>query len=157
MPSSRLKRWIKRTALAVLAVVILFAVAIGSVRFPAPYSFIKSQHPVDLLRDGDGRWFLFAFPGDAEATATTARTDLIRRGFVEDVSERPWYKFRKAEETIIISEGQDIAVFIDGKRGYPIHISSPPIATETKVWVHEPGDSSFEYVAFKVKKAVLHW
>lgn len=141
--------------IAVIAFFIGEVVLVGSA---IPFAFIKSDHPVSIVTDDDGRWFYYDFQGKPSYIIASVRQELTAKGYKEDFSNRPWYRFTNGKQEVIVCDSDEIALSAKDK-GKPIHFQQKPPAENDyiDVWVKEPGKSSFQTEAFRIKKTILGW
>lgn len=153
-----MKRPLRIGTLFLLGATVALATTVGIQHFSPPYAFIKSDHPVEILRArGGGRWLFYDFQGQPADIIADVRRELLPRGFVEDSSEQPWFRFTREADIVVVCRGDQMAINTDGPYGGPIHYSPSNTSTDTCVWVREPDASAFEFLAFRIKKALLEW
>jgi hypothetical protein len=148
-------RYTKVVVTLVAAILLLFIAEVASVARAIPYRFIKTDHPVDMLMDGTGRWVYYGFQGKAQDTLPAARQELFAQGFHEDFSNRPWYRFTKGDDQVILCSSDQIAV--SGDKLVHFKGSATSGFHYANVWVHESGRRPIEFWGFQVKKRVLLW
>lgn len=96
--------------------------------------------------------------------ADTARQELIARGFVEDRGSKPWFRFTKGVDEVIVCNHDEIATMHDPVKGeFPFH---PPVRTKlrggpNKGWavafIHNGSKSKIDFLSFQVKRFILQW
>src|SRR3954464_5251703 len=96
----------KRSPTAILVGVLLLAtfacVALISSAEQRSFSFVSDDHPIDRWNQGEDRWaYFFNGRGTTATLAAQARAELGPRGFTEDASMRPWYRFVKGKEEVV--------------------------------------------------------
>lgn len=129
------------------------------------YRFITVGHPISVMSDTTGRWFYYSadqLSGDAPTLAATVRRELEPLGFVEDATNKPWFRFVNGDREVIVCYHHEIATMPTSLLGVNvIHERLPPAQQPkekwTVVWVHEPGPDPLGVAAFQVKKRVFGW
>jgi hypothetical protein len=148
-------------ALGVVFVVAFFIPATSSAKYP----FIRADHPIDVGSNGNARWFYF-MPDNADRNtptdlAKTARKYLLPKGFREDTTNRPWFRFIHDDQEIIICNHDEIATVADSLVAiHVIHQRVLPGAQRQNcpvVWVREPGQNAGSTLWFKIQKLVHRW
>ncbi len=109
MRRSRASAWVAGTFL--LALVCGPAVGALSQRPERPYGFIGTDHPIDMWRDGRSQWAYYGSGFEPSSNlAQKARAALGPLGFTEDRSEKPWYRFVKGDEEVVVCDHSEFAV-----------------------------------------------
>jgi len=156
----------------VYGIAVLFALAIMlALAFLPPsnlntrYPFIQADHPIDVGSSGSGRWFYF-MPANVEKKtpadlADTARRYLIPRGYKEDTSSSPWFRFANGEHEVIVCNHDEIATAPRSLLGWQVfHQPGFPAGQRQNwpvIWVREPGQNSAGILWFKFQKLVRRW
>lgn len=144
---------------------VAFTVAqVVTVASTVPYRFIRSGHPINILRAGGGQWLYYYEGGNVKKLADNARKDLSTQGFLEDNLHRPWFHFSNGQREVIICEHSEIMTVYDPKVGTYFRIAPAipyPKTYNPKdhavVWVRDKPWSGFKVLCFKIKKTVLLW
>jgi hypothetical protein len=156
------------TIFTVVPLGLIFAMAIGAVLLPSQperrYSFIRADHPIDVGSDGNGRWFYYMPDAGGQTPAqlaSTVRADLMAMGFVEDMTNRPWFRFANGGREVIVCNHDEIATMPRSLLGWRvIHQKPLPAAQRQRwpvIWVHEPGENTVAIIRFKFQKVVRGW
>ena len=139
------------TYLMIITIVALSILAAGFKVFgPAPrsYAFIPVDHPVDMVQDDTSKWSYYSIgeEGATEKFAAKARAELIPQGFSEDTTQRPWFRFVKGNQEVVVcnhhefsqtnsSSGstfvQEKRVAHTGSKGWPCVLVKNGPGTET--------------------------
>jgi hypothetical protein len=148
-------RYAKLILLLVTAALVFFIAEVASTGRTIPYRFIKTDHPIDMLMDKTGRRVYYGFQGKPQDTVPAAREELIAQGFKEDFANRPWYRFAKGNDEVILCASDEIAVMGDKL----IHMkgAKPNGFHYATVWIHEKGRKPLQFWSFKIKKTILFW
>ena len=152
----------KRLVLGLIALTALLTIyGFETVNCGTIYSFMKVDHPVDMEQFGGARWFYYSLGRDPDKYAAEARKELLAKGFKEDFSQKPWYRFTKGGEVVIVCNHDDIMTMFDPVKGESLAHMKMPAGTKrqnwTVVWERQPGGSKVETAVFKIKKTVLLW
>jgi hypothetical protein len=161
----RRARW-GRVVLLPLAVIaaLLLPWLLMPVNSDSLYPFIRAAHPIDAGSDVGGRWFYY-MPASGAMTpsqlAAVARADLVPRGFKEDTTKRPWFRFVNGGHEVIVCNHDQIATAPTSLLGWRVfHAPSLPAVRRQNwpvVWVREPGPNAAAILRFKAQKFVLGW
>ena len=151
----------RRAALGLL--LLTFAMSfykVAAVGAPVDYAFIHA-HPIDMDYSGHVRWFYYSVEGKPDAMIDNARAELTKDGFMEDSSNKPWYRFTSGNKEVVICDS-GYAMMMQPSPNAPktlIHYTPTYKTTYqyTDIYVREPGGSDVDYIAFQIKKRVLFW
>jgi hypothetical protein len=151
----------KRLIIALLALVLFLTIyAFQTVSGGKIYAFMKTNHPVDMIRNKQERWIYYSLSGDPADVVKDARKELTAHGFIEDDKDKPWFRFTKANETIIVCNHDDIETVGDRNGEHLAHSTMPPSHIKQKwavVWERQQTGSAMSYAMFKVKRTILGW
>jgi hypothetical protein len=156
------KQW---TILILLgALLIGFAFFIPAISQPPgrSYSFIPMDHAVSMLQDGKDRWSYYNWGIVAVSTvAEQARKELVPLGFREDSSQRPWFRFIKSNQEVIVCDHSEF--YFNGSK--PM-ISKPPpgpnpgstpYGMSPSVLVKNGPGTEGSMLGFQVRKLIHGW
>ncbi|HEY3780431.1 MAG TPA: hypothetical protein VGL56_05060 [Fimbriimonadaceae bacterium] len=160
----------KIVALLIFIPVLIIAAALLAPQPKPVFAFVKVDHPIDMVRDSKGTWTYYFVGGKPSQLADNARPELVSKGFKEDLTNKPWFRFAKGNEEVIICNHNEIgynssrALF----SGNVVHEldrysgSKRPsyIADQSKtavVWIRSGKVSDVELASFNVKRLVHGW
>ena len=149
--------------LLVIVPCIAAALAISALAQPTEqtYRFVGTDHPVDMWTAGADRWAYFGANGlgSSASMAEKARVTLAPMGFIEDVTQRPWYRFVKGREEVIVCDHSEYGVGRDGQGNPTVehaNISEGPKNYPIMLVKNGLGSHASPAV-FRIKKALLGW
>lgn len=132
----------------------LLILATGFIERADSYAFIHSNRPFVMEVLSGVRWTSYTFDEEPQSVIGPARRELLAKGFKEDFTERPWFKFRKGNKEVIICAMGELGVDA-GSHGKLVHVK--PTTKHKRayafVWLGNPG-SQVQLVAFEVKKFI---
>lgn len=137
---------------------------VGSSSRIQPYAFLNQTHPISKHLDKTGTWTYYSLSGEPKPIAETARKELIARGFVEDLGSKPWFRFTKGPDEVIVCNHDEIATMHDPVKGeFPFHMSIPGKLRggSKNAWavafIHNGSKSKIDFWSFQVKRFILQW
>lgn len=113
-----------------------------------------------MWRDGDDRWaYDGADSGPASAMADKARAALLPLGFIEDASQRPWYRFTKGREEVVVCDHGEFAVnMVASGKSKLVHMSLPEgRQNDQSVLVKNGPGAHVPTAIFQVEKIAHGW
>ena len=126
------------------------------------YTFTASEHPIDVMGNGAGRWFYYMptpVAGGTARFAANVRRELLPQGYVEDTNSGPWHRFVKGGREVIVCNFDEIAFngsFFDGAIAHEKPYLDPH-TPYTVVWVRQTGADPIGVACFQVEKLVFRW
>ena len=87
---------LKKSTAILLGLVLCFVLLTGFALvkpLPVPrFTFIKPDHPVQMLNDKTGSWAYYASGLNVQPVVEKARTELLAKGYTEDFKRKPWFR-----------------------------------------------------------------
>ncbi len=121
------------------------------------YSFVP-DHPISMWQDGGDKWVYYGAGGAPADLIQKARPVLVAQGFQEDATKRPWFRFVKGDEEVIVCDHNEFAVnqglpgggkLIKGIGGKPQNYAS--VLVKNGLGTHQ------SVGLFQIKKLLLRW
>ncbi len=147
-------------ALLLPAMLIVHMLVLGALR--PRYPFLHTGHLIDVVSDASGHWYYYLpeWPeGSVDQLAAEVKADLLARGFVEDKSQKPWYRFVKGDREVVVCYHCEIATIPSATGQQVVHGTWPPSLgappRNAVIWCREPGDGRNEAFLFQIEKKLL--
>lgn len=148
--------------LTIVSLLLAAALATFGTTADCEYTFTRGTHPIDVMGNGDGRWFYYmpdCPAGGAAQTAGEVRGELLPLGFREDTRSGPWYRFVQGGREVIVCYHDEIATTGGFINSAVIHEmpSAEPHSKDVVVWVRQAGSEPLGVAWFQAEKLLFRW
>jgi hypothetical protein len=147
---------------AAVGIIVCAIALLGMARPDRAFSFVTEDHPVDTWADGGDKWAYFSEGGTVPALLPKARRELLGLGYVEDTTQRPWYRFVHGSKEVVICNHHEFEVNGTGlgssklAKPRPRTGSLPPNPWVCVLVKNGPG-TSMNLTAFEIHKLIRGW